>query len=69
MTGADTRLLTINETAVRLRCSRAHVYRLITSGDLTITDIAGAESRKSKTRVREDGLARYIAGHSRLVTG
>jgi len=57
-------LLTINDTAARLRCSRAHVYRLIAAGDLAVKDIAAPGSRRPKTRVREDGLTRYINGRT-----
>jgi excisionase family DNA binding protein len=64
----DTRLLTIPETAGRLACSRAHVYRLIADGSLGHpADIARPGARRAKTRVREDELARYIDGRTRLV--
>jgi len=61
----DAQLLTINEAAGRLRCSRAHVYRLIAARVLPVTDIAGPGARKPKTRVRADGLRRYIDGGTR----
>lgn len=66
-TKPGSRLLTIPETADRLRCSTWHVYRLIAAGTLRPADIALPAARKSKTRVREDDLAAYIDGQTRLV--
>ena len=69
MTPAKTvQLLTIGETAARLRCSPKHVYRLIATGVLHATDIALPGSRKPKTRVPEDDVASYIKGRTRLIS-
>ncbi|MFI0481706.1 helix-turn-helix domain-containing protein [Actinomadura sp. 9N215] len=52
-------LLTIPETAARLRCSENTVYRLIASGDLPARDIGRGRVR---TRVVEADLAAFIVG-------
>lgn len=64
---AGIRLLTIPETAERLRCSPKHVYRLIAARVLRPVDIAAPPALKPKTRVREDDLASYISGATRQV--
>jgi len=56
----DTRLLTIDETAERLSCSKPHVYRLISASALRAVDISSPDSKRSKTRVRLDDLQAYI---------
>jgi len=53
-------LLTIPETAERLRCSKAHVYRLISAGQLRTVDIGVVGSTRAKTRIRETDLHTYI---------
>jgi excisionase family DNA binding protein len=53
-------LLRIPEAAGRLGCSERHVYRLISQRALSVVDIATPGSRCSKSRIREDELARYI---------
>ena len=58
-------LLTPREAAERLRCSVAHLYRLITQGELRAVDIAGARSRRTKLRIRSDDLAEYIDARTR----
>lgn len=55
-------LLTIPETAGRLRCSDMHVYRLIATGKLRALDVSQPGSRRAKTRVSEADLAAYVAG-------
>lgn len=60
MTGPQ--LFTIPETATRLRCSRDHVYDLITRGELAATDIGCG---RAKTRVSEAALAAYVAVRTR----
>ena len=57
-------LLTIPETAERLRCSENHVYRLIAVGKIRTLDVAQPGARKPKTRVSEDDLAAYIKAGS-----
>jgi excisionase family DNA binding protein len=61
----STGLLTIAAAAARLGCSDMHIYRLIAAGELDAVDISQPGARKSKTRVREDNLAAYIAGRTR----
>jgi excisionase family DNA binding protein len=56
----ETSLLSVIEVARRLECSRPHVYRLISTGELEAIDIATPGSRGSKTRIRESALVEYI---------
>lgn len=56
----DTRLLSIEEAAERLSCSKPHVYRLIRASALRAVDISEPSSKRSKTRVRSDDLQSYI---------
>lgn len=49
----------IQDAAARLGCSRTHVYALIAAGELRAVNIA--LTGRSKTRVRSDDLAAYIA--------
>ena len=67
MTAPDIALLTIPETAGRLRCSKNHVYRLIASGALPAADIAQPGARAPKTRIRDGDLARYIDRQTRRI--
>lgn len=53
-----TRLLSIPEVADLLSCSVDSVYRLIAVHDLPTVDIGTA--RRSRTRVRESDLERFI---------
>lgn len=53
-------LLTIPETAKRLRCSDNHVYRLIATGALRAVDVAVPGSGRPKSRIREADLAKYV---------
>lgn len=55
------RLLTVNQVAEKLGCSRNHVYRLISIGVLPAVDIAAPKATRSKTRIHLDDLAKYIA--------
>lgn len=52
--------LTIDEVAEALRCSRAHVYRLISIGSIAAVDISIPGARKSKARIPADELRRFI---------
>ena len=52
-------LLTVPETADRLRCSTDHVYRLIGAGHLRSVQLR-ASGKKSKTRIREDDLDAFV---------
>jgi len=54
MDASPRRLLTIAEVCALLRLSRASVYRLIESGDLTRIKVL------SSARITEDSLAAYI---------
>ena len=60
MTTPSTTLLTVDEAASVLRCSRTHVYRLIRGKHLRAVDISAPGSVRSKSRIRSDDLARYI---------
>jgi excisionase family DNA binding protein len=57
---AIVQLLTIEETADRLRCSVNHVYRLIAKGKIPVIDVALPGSQRPKSRVSEADLAAYI---------
>ena len=62
MTAPDVALLTIPETAERLRVSENTVYRRIASGELRAVDLGNG---RAWTRVRTDDLARYIDKRTR----
>ena len=53
-------LLTPREAAEALGCSVNSVYRLIAQGELQTVDVAPAESRRPKTRVRRADLQAFI---------
>lgn len=53
-------VLTIQQVAERLGCSKPHVYRLINTGALPAVDIAPPDSKRSKTRVRLDDLDSFL---------
>lgn len=55
-------LLTIPEVSDRLRCSKAHVYRLISANLLQTVDIGVPGSKRAKTRIREQDITAYIQG-------
>lgn len=59
-TSSSIAVLTIQQVAERLGCSKPHVYRLINSGALPAVDIAPPDSKRSKTRVRLDDLDRFL---------
>lgn len=52
----EVKLLTVRETAERLRCSEANVYALIERGDLTVVRIGPSKGY----RVTPDDLAAFI---------
>lgn len=57
----DTRVYTIKEVADLLSCSKNHVYRLISSGELTAVNIAAAaNASRAKYRVTQADLDRYL---------
>jgi excisionase family DNA binding protein len=64
-TKTATRLLPILEAAQRLGCSDDHIYRLIAAGALSVVNIAQPGAQRSKSRIREDELARYIDAQTR----
>lgn len=53
-------VLTIQQVADRLGCSKPHVYRLINTGVLPAVDIASPDSPRTKTRVRIDDLDAFL---------
>ena len=59
------RLFTIIAAAEQLGCSDDHVYTLIANGALSVVDIARPGAKRSKSRIREDELARYIDAQTR----
>jgi hypothetical protein len=42
-----------------------HIYRLVSSGELSAVDISRKGARKSKTRIRSDELDAYIDARTR----
>ncbi|MFO7282929.1 MAG: helix-turn-helix domain-containing protein [Thermobifida fusca] len=58
--GSATHVLTIPDAALRLGCSRQHVYRLINSGALPTIDIASPGARRTKQRITTAALQRYL---------
>ena len=58
-----TRLLTPQEAAEYLGCSKPHIYRLITTGALRAVDISAPGSQKTKTRIRQEDLTEYLMGN------
>ncbi|MFJ9558078.1 helix-turn-helix domain-containing protein [Nocardiopsis sp. NPDC101807] len=59
-TGSSPRALTIPDAALRLGCSRQHVYRLINNGALPTIDIASPGARRTKQRVTTTALQHYL---------
>lgn len=57
------RLLTPQDAADYLGCSKPHIYRLITTGALRAVDISAPGSQKSKTRIRQEDLNEYLMGN------
>lgn len=53
-------LNTIPRTGEKLDCSENHVYRLIAAGELEAVDIAVPGSRRTKLRISDEEIARYI---------
>lgn len=60
-----TRLLDMVQAGEVLGCSDAHVRRLVANGALSVVDISQPGARRSKSRIREDELARYIDAQTR----
>jgi hypothetical protein len=56
---------TIPRVAELLGCSENHAYRLIAAGQLEAIDIAVPGARRTKLRVTDKELARYIAQQAR----
>ena len=54
-------VITIQQVADRLGCSKPHVYRLINSGALPAVDIASPDSNRTKTRVRLSDLDNFLS--------
>ena len=62
---AHEQLYTIPGTAEQLGCSEMHIYRLISAGELRAVDISTPGSRRTKTRIRGDDLAKFIERQTR----
>lgn len=59
----DKLVLTPEEVALLLGCSKAHVYRLLRSGALTSVDISNnTGSKATKHRIRVTDLTAYLEG-------
>jgi excisionase family DNA binding protein len=58
-------LLSVDETAAVLACSRAHVYRLIAGNQLRSVQIKLSASQRPKTRVRAEDLQAFIDAATR----
>jgi len=54
------RLLTIEQAAAMLGCSKMHIYRLATAGELTLVDIAQPGAGTTKSRISPDDLDAFI---------
>ena len=54
------KLLTMNDVADLLGCSKPHVYRLIAAESIPVVDIAAKDSKRTKRRVRLEDLIQYI---------
>ncbi len=57
-------LLTFDQAAQRLSCSRAHIYNLVTAGRLRLIDI-GLGTERSKPRIAAEDIAAFIASSER----
>jgi len=63
MTQADTpliKLMTVNQAADFIGCSRTHVYRLIKSGALPTADVSRPGSLEPRHRILVDDLNDFI---------
>lgn len=58
-------LNTIPETAKRLKVCRDTVYAYIAAGDLESCDIAPSGSKRPKTRVSDEAIAKFIKTRTR----
>ncbi|MES2211483.1 MAG: helix-turn-helix domain-containing protein [Chloroflexota bacterium] len=55
-------LLPVSEVAELWRCSKNHIYDLISAGTLRSVNLAGG---RAKTRIPESALAEYVAANTR----
>lgn len=55
-------LHTVAEVAAAWRCSKNHVYDLISSGDLRSVNLTRG---RAKTRIPESALAEFVAANTR----
>jgi excisionase family DNA binding protein len=55
-------LLPVSEVAELWRCSRQHIYNLISTGQLR--SIQAGAARQAKTRIPESALAEFVARRS-----
>ncbi|MEV7006817.1 helix-turn-helix domain-containing protein [Streptosporangium sp. NPDC051022] len=53
-------LLKPKEAAQRMGCSESHVRRLMADGELTVSDIARAGARQSKSRIPSTSVLAYM---------
>lgn len=68
MTHSDTsviQVMTVNQAAAALSCSRTHVYRLIRAGALPAADVSRPGSLKPRMRVLVDDLNQFVSNSKR----
>ena len=53
-------ILTPQQAADRLDCSKVHIYRLINTGRIQTVDISAPGSQRTKTRILLEDLNTYI---------
>jgi excisionase family DNA binding protein len=63
-TTTKTQLLTMQDAAEQLDCSRSYIYRLIASGQLRSVDIKVKGNKRSKTRVYASEVEAFIASNT-----
>ena len=62
-------VLTPQQAADRLGCSKVHIYRLINGGALPSVDISAPGSQRTKTRILLDDLNGYITSVKKTTNG
>ena len=70
MTQSDTPTVTVltpQQAADRLGCSKPHIYRLIASGALQAVDISAPGSQRTKTRILAEDLDTYVLSARTLI--
>ena len=60
-------LLTVDQLAFRLSCSKDHVVRLVDDGTIPFLDIARAGGTNRKIRFRNDAVEAFLGRQQRCV--